>query len=270
MMMESVLYNTNNFRRGLFSIILIEFICFIISGVSFQGLHHVVYFNFGIDPIYWLFFLLQIPQLIFKHHEVGLILDILIILLLTYSVFIKENKFFTWSLFILLTTYYVSLTATLGHRNYQTGFFILIIPFLFSNQINRKFAFESIRYFYIFFYFSSGIFKIINNGISETLLMSTTLKEQFIPYYLETNYNWRTILNTFLIKHYLIGYLFYAFGTAIEFIFIITFFSKKYDFWIGILLLILHISNWIFMDIAPIGQLSVIYLFIYSRKIMAP
>jgi hypothetical protein len=100
--------------------------------------------------------------------------------------------------------------------------------------------------------------------------MSTTLKQQFIPYYLETNYNWRTILNTFLIKHYLIGYLFYAFGTAIEFIFIITFFSKKYDLWIGILLLILHISNWIFMDIAPIGQLSVIYLFIYSRKIMAP
>ena len=270
MMIEPFLFNGNNFRKGLFSIILIEYICFIISGVSFQGLHHVAYFNFGIDPIYWLFFLLQIPQFVFTYHKVGIILDILIILLLTYSVFIKEKKFVTWSLFILLTMYYVSLTATLGHRNYQTGFFILTIPFLFSNHNNRKFAFEGIRYFFIFFYFSSSIFKIINQGIADPLLFSSILKTQFIPYYIEANYNWRTILNTFLIKHYLIGYLFYLFGTAIEFIFIITFFSKKYDFWIGILLLILHISNWIFMDIAPIGQLSVIYFFIYSKKIIAP
>ena len=129
MMIKYDLYNENNFRKGLFSIILIEFICFIISGVSFQGLHHVVYFNFGIDPIYWLFFLLEIPQLIYNHHEMGLILDMIILLLLLHSVFIKENKYINWSLFILLMLYYVSLTATLGHRNYQTGFFIMIIPF---------------------------------------------------------------------------------------------------------------------------------------------
>ena len=145
--------------------ILIEFLLFVFSGVSFQGLEHVAYVNFGIDPVYWLFFLLQIPQFIFRYHEIGLILDIIILLLLIYSVFIKENKFITWSLFILLMLYYVSLTATLGHRNYQTGFFIMIIPFLFSNQISRKFAFEGIRYFYVFFYFSSGLFKIFNNGI---------------------------------------------------------------------------------------------------------
>ena len=262
MMIKYDLYNENNFRKGLFSIILIEFICFIISGVSFQGLHHVVYFNFGIDPIYWLFFLLEIPQLIYNHHEMGLILDMIILLLLLHSVFIKENKYINWSLFILLMLYYVSLTATLGHRNYQTGFFIMIIPFLFSNQINRKFAFEGIRYFYIFFYFSSGIFKIINNGIFEPMLLSSTLKTQFTPYFIETNLSWRTSLNLFLIKHTYVAYLMYCVSVFIETFFVIGFFTKKWDFILGLLLICFHFSNWVVMDIAPIGQLSVIFFFL--------
>ena len=267
MMVESFLHKENNLRRSLFFIILIEFICFIISGISFQGLHHVAYFNFGIDPVYWLFFLLQIPQFIFSHHEVGLILDVLIILLLTYSVFIKENKFVAWSLFILLMLYYVCLTATLGHRNYQTGFFLLIIPFLFSNPLNRKFAFEGVRYFFIFFYFSSGLFKIINNGIFEQMLMSSTLKSQFNPYFIETNLSWRTSLNLFLIKHTYVAYLMYSVSVFIESFFVIGFFTKKWDFILGLLLICFHFSNWVVMDIAPIGQLSVIFFFLKYKDL---
>ena len=252
----------NNFRRGLFSIILIEFLIFVFYGVSFQGLHHVAYFNFGIDPVYWLFFLLQIPQFIFSHHEMGLILDMIILLLLIYSVFIKVNKFITWSLFILLMLYYVCLTATLGHRNYQTGIFLLIIPFLFTNPLNRKFAFEGVRYFFIFFYFSSGIFKVFNHGIFEPMLMSTTLKVQFIPYFIETNLSWRTSLNLFLIKHTYITYLLYCVSVFIESFFVIGFFTKKWDYILGLLLMCFHFSNWVVMDIAPIGQLSVIFFFL--------
>jgi len=261
MMMESVLYNGNNFRKGLFSIILIEFICFIFSGVSFQGLHDVAYFNFGIDPVYWLFFLLQIPQIIFSHHVMGFILDMIILVLLMYSVFIKENKFITCSLFIFLMLYYVCLTATLGHRNYQTCFFLMIIPFLFTKPLNRKFAFEAMRYFFIFFYFSSGVFKVINNGIFEPMLMSSTLKSQFTPYFIETNLSWRTSLNLFLIKHTYIAYLMYCISVFIESFFVIGFFTKKWDYVLGLLLICFHFSNWVVMDIAPIGQLSVIFFF---------
>ncbi len=265
-MMETTIHTGNYFRKSLFFIIFIEFSLFIFSGVSFQGLYQVPYFNFGIDPIYWLFFLLQIPQFVFTYHKVGIILDILIILLLTYSVFIKENKFVTWSLFILLTMYYVSLTATLGHRNYQTGFFILTIPFLFSSPTNRKYAFEGIRYFYIFFYFSSGIFKIINYGIFEPSMMTTTLKQQFIPYFLESNLSWRTTLNLLLIKHWVASYILFCTTVALESFFVIGFFTKKWDHELGILLIFFHFSNWIIMDISPIGQFSIIFYFLISNK----
>ena len=256
----------NNFRRGLFSMILIEFLLFVFSGVSFQGLEHVAYVNFGIDPVYWLFFLLQIPQFIFRYHEIGLILDIIILLLLIYSVFIKENKFVTWSLFILLMLYYVSLTATLGHRNYQTGFFIMIIPFLFSNQISRKFAFEGIRYFYVFFYFSSGLFKIFNNGIFEPLLLPSTLKQQFIPYYLEFNTGLRTFMNSLLIRHERIAFLLYFISFIVETTFVVGFFTKKWDYVLGLLLICFHFSNWVIMDIAAIGQLAVIFFFLRYKE----
>ena len=271
-MMEATIHTENYFRKSLFFIFLIEFLLFIFSGVSFHGLHEVAYFNFGIDPVYWLFFLLQIPQFIFSHQVVGLMLDISILLLLIYSVFIKENIIITWLLFFLFMLYYVSLTSTLGHRNYQTGFFIMIIPFLFSNPTNRKFAFEGIRYFYIFFYLSSGIFKIINHGIFEPSMMTTTLKLQFIPYLLESNLSWRTTLNLFLIKHYIASYILFCTAVVLESFFIIGFFTKKWDYLLGILLICFHFSNWIIMDIAPLGQFSVIFYFLlyykFNRKVI--
>jgi hypothetical protein len=266
MMMETTIHTENYIRKSLFFIILIEFFLFIFSGVSFQGLHQVPYFNFGIDPVYWLFFLLQIPQLIYSHNVIGWILDISISILLMYSVLIKENKLITWILFILLTLYYVSLTATLGHRNYQTGFFIIIIPFLFSNPTNRKYAFEGIRYFYIFFYFSSGIFKIINHGIFEPSMMTSTLKQQFISYFLESNLIWRTTLNLLLINHWIVSYILFCSTVALESFFVIGFFTKKWDHELGILLIFFHFSNWIIMDISPIGQFSIIFYFLISNK----
>ena len=266
-MIELVLHKENIFRKSVFFIILLEFICFIFSGLSFQGMHHIVYFNFGIDPIYWLFFLLQIPQFIFKHHALGITLDFFVLLMLIYSVFVKENKFITWSLFILLIIFYVSLTALVGHRNYQTGFFLMIVPFLFSNGENRKFAFEGIRYFYVFFYFSSGLFKIVNQGILDQTLMTSTLKQQFISYFLESNLSWRTTINAFLIKSWMLSYFFYCTTALLESFFIVGFFTKKFDYLLGIILLCFHFSNWIVMDIAPIGQLTVIYFMLKSKDI---
>lgn len=267
MIMESTIFTENYFRKSLFLIILIEFFLFIFSGVSFQGLYQVAYFNFGIDPIYWLFFLLQIPQFIYSHHLIGWILDISISTLLLYSVFIKEKKIITWIIFSLLMLYYVSLTATLGHRNYQTGFFITIIPFLFSNSTNRKYGFEGIRYFYIFFYFSSGIFKIINHGIFDPFMMTTNLKQQFNSYFLESNLSWRTALNLFLIKHWKVSSFLFCTTVFLESFFIIGFFTKKWDYILGILLICFHFSNWIIMDISPIGQYSVLFYFLLGSKI---
>ena len=48
----------------------------------------------------------------------------------------------------------------------------------------------------------------------------------------------------------------------IETFFIVGFFTNKLNYILGVLLLILHFSNWIVMDIAPIGQLAVIFFFL--------
>lgn len=264
--METTILTENYFSKSLFFIILIEYLLFIFSGVSFQGLYHVAYFNFGIDPVYWFFFLLQIPQFIYSHQLIGWMLDVSISTLLLYTIFIKEKKLIIWTIFGLLMLYYVSLTAALGHRNYQTGFFISIIPFLFSNAINRKYAFETIRYFYIFFYFSSGIFKIINQGIFEPTIMTTTLKQQFIPYFLEFNLSWRTTLHLFLIKHWIVSFILFCTTVVLECIFVIGFFTKKWDYVFGMLLICFHLSNWIIMDISPIGQFSVVFYFLLGNR----
>ena len=54
-------------------------------------------------------------------------------------------------LFLLAWCYYATLTACLGHRNFQSGMVFVFIPFLFRLKDNRYLAWEAVRYFILFF-----------------------------------------------------------------------------------------------------------------------
>jgi len=250
------------YQKMIFAIILFEYLLFVFSGVSFWGLSGAVYYDVITDPVYWLFFLTGMPQYIIGHEISGLIFDLAIIIILLFLIFKGYYKFLVWLLFVLLLIYYVTLTSYLGHRNYQSGFVLMVIPFLFSESTNRSFAFDGVRYFYLFFYFSSGVFKIINLDFDHTVQFSNILKNQFIPYYLESSHNWRTTLHSFLIQHQQICHVMYYSVIIFEIVFLTGFFTKRVDFLFGIVLVFFHFSNWIVMDISPIGQLSVIFFFL--------
>ena len=91
--------------------------------------------------------------------------------------------------------------------------------------------------------------------------MATTLEQQFIPYFLENNLSWRTTINLFLVNNWNTAYFLYCFAVVMECFFVIGFFTKKWDYILGILLILFHFSNWVLMDIAPIGHLSVVFFF---------
>lgn len=239
----------------------IEMLIIILSGVGFHSLMHAPFFNIGIDPIFAFFFGLGIPQFIVANQWLGFVLDGLIIFIPFCIALGYSKQILKISVFFILLIYYCTLTGYLGHRNFQSGFVFVTLPFLFRSQESSLFMKSILRYWILFFYFSAGLFKIMSAEFYQVDYFSQTIANQFLPYFAEDNLNWRTSLHLWILSHPGIAYLLYAVATLLETSLFLGFFTRKFDKYYLIFIMSFHAISWILLDIAPWGQLSlVIYL----------
>lgn len=256
--------------RILLVLVLLEFIAFQLSGVGFHSLYKAPFYNFGVDIFFVVFYFFHIPQTIVHHLWLGYLLDILIVVLLLVQILLPRLRYLPILLLLLLFTYYVTLAGYHTHSNYQTGFVLILIPFIFYKENNRNLAFECLRYYLLFFYFSAAYHKLITGSLWEVNHFSNIIKGQFVPYFIEDHTSIRTQLNFYLAQHPFGSYLFYLFGTLLEFIIIIGFFTKKYDKALGIIILLFHFVNWFVMDIGPFGQIAFVSMLFFSQNFQFP
>ena len=254
--------------RLLGCLLLMEYVIFIFSGISFSFLTYDSFFSLPADPVFGSFFGSGIPQFIISHHWVGLILDILILLLLGAFAYDPLKRWVAITLFVLLFIFYITLMGYLTHRNYQFGFFLVLIPFLFKKPLNNYYAYEALRYFLLFFYFSAALLKFINNALVDPAHFSHLLSSQFTVYYLEGKTGFRTDLNLYLINHINISYALYIVAFFIELFALVGFFTKKFDKLIALGLYLFHLTAWLIMDIGAVGQLSLICLLFLSTALI--
>jgi hypothetical protein len=254
--------------RFILIVTLIEFLIFIVSGVSLSYQYGNTFFSIGVDPAFWLFYLMKVPQTIALYKPLGMAIDACIVLLLVLLIYNPKKFRIAAILFILMLLFYTTLTGFLSHRNYQTGFILVLIPFMFR-EINQFFAYNAIRYFLLFYYLSSAVFKI-SNGLSNTESFSSVLVNQFSPYFLENNTGWRTDLNLYLIYNPGTSFFLYCSAIVLELSALIGFFTKKYDVVLCLLFLAFHVGNWVIMDIAPMGHISFVLLLLISKYYIAP
>ncbi len=259
-----------NKLRILFAIVLLEFGMFILSGASFSFLHGNPFFSINVDPVFWFFYLPGLPQFITENLWLGILLDASIVLLLLRLIQYPFNNRNANMLFILLMLFYVTFMGYHAHRNFQAGFFMVFIPFLFKKESNKFFAFEATRYYLLFFYVSAAILKLYNNALMDPAHFSNMLSSQFTPYFLEGNTGIRTSVNLYLTDQPAITYILYLTSFFVEFILFIGFFTKKFDHILAILILIFHFANWFLMDIAPFGQIAFICLLFLSNQMSLP
>jgi hypothetical protein len=249
-----------DYTKQLILLVFIEFLIFQISGVGYISISHAPYFNIWVDPLYWMFYGLFIPQTIIKYPLIASILDFATLGFLLISLLKFNEKWIRITVFLLIL-YYVTLTGYLGHRNYQSGFVWVLVPLIFKSEKNKIFAFEALRYWLLFFYTSSAIFKIVGDGFFNTNHLSNILTQQFLPYFIEHDLGVRTLINSYLVNFKIMVQLLFLGAIIFEMSTVIGFFTKKYDKLIGIFLIAFHLFNWLLMDISPFGQLSILSIF---------
>ncbi len=253
------------YLRGILLVLFAEYLCFIFSGVSFSFLHDNSFFSLGVDPLSWVFYALKLPQFILHHKWAGILADGLIVFFFICLLYNPLQNRIALALMLLLLLFYITLTGYHTHRNFQTGFFLALLPFIFISRKNKVMAFEACRYFLLFFYFSSAIFKLLNPSFFNASHFTPILVQQFAPYFLEGNTGFRTNANLFLVGHPVHAQWLLIAAFLAEFITVVGFFTKRFDNYLGICLLTFHLVNWFIMDIAPIGQLGFIGLLFISN-----
>lgn len=254
------------YHRMVFGMLFCEWLIIWISGAGFSGLAGNGFFSLGVDPLAWLPFVTGFPQWLTGHAWVCLLSDAFIAVGILVALISPMRSGWGKGMMLACLLWYLTITAYLGHRNFQTGIFLVWFPYIFAKQQSKQMAWEALRYFVLFFYFSAAVFKIWEGQWLQPQHMSNILKAQFIPYYLEGQSGLRLSVNQFLANRPGLGALLFNLSVLAELLPVLGFFTRRYDKLIGFGLIAFHLANWFLMDIAPIGQLSLLILF-FIRKI---
>ena len=252
--------------RFILAILFFEICIYFFCNIHLTSFQQNTFVAFEQDPLLWLVYFSGLPQLILSSSFLSYFIDVLILLLLITLIYRPLKKWVAILLLIALFIFYCIFTTHLGHRNYQSGYLFVLIPFLFAKTKNKQIAFELTRYFLLFFYVSAAFFKFKSGSLFVSDHFSHEVVNQFTPYFLEHSYSIRTDFNLYLITHHSFAKLLYCGATFLEFIVVIGFFTKRFDTYLGIIILIFHFANWFIMDIAPVGQIAFICTLFFSQK----
>lgn len=246
--------------RILLIVLMVEYLFFIFSGVSYSFLHGAVLKYVNVDLIYWSVNLTGFPKLVVENYFVAVALDVITVLLFIFLLLKPNVRLGFITLFILLFLFYITFNTFHTHANIQLGYAIILLPFVFKSARLFSITWDFLRYYLLFFYLSAGIFKFIYGGIFDPALMSYTLKNQHALYLYFSPEHFRERIVIYLDNQPTVAWIFYILATIIELSAIVGFFTKRFDRILFVLLLLFHIGNWFLMDIGAIGMIAFLLL----------
>lgn len=128
----------------------------------------------------------------------------------------------------------------------------LLFPVLFITKKEKTFTllFEGLRYFLLFFFVSTAVWKFVQGGIFNSNEMSGVLLLQHNQLLTNSPGYWQTNMLYYLIQHPSLSYLLYLSATLLEAIFIIGFFTKKHDRILALLCITFLMADLLVMRIA--------------------
>ncbi|MEP6844853.1 MAG: hypothetical protein ABI861_02580 [Panacibacter sp.] len=143
----------------------------------------------------------------------------------------------------------------------------LLFPVIFLPQKEKNFAllFEGLRYFVLFFFVSAAIWKFVQGGIFNITEMSGVLLYQHNQLLTSSPGYWQTNFYLYLISHQFLSYLLYLSATLLEAVFIIGFFTKKYDRILAAAFIIFLVADYVVMRI-PYFEISALLLVLLLKS----
>lgn len=228
---------------------------------------------FARDDIFsWLFMQTGLPKWLILHPQYFIAFDTafyLVPLLFLFTVIRSRKSMPIAALVMLLVNWIYIQCYTLYPTNSVTLYIAwLIFPVVFLVRSESVFylLLQGLRYFFLYFFFSAGIWKIVNGGVFNPLQMSGILLDQHKEMLAGTTHWWMQSLIACLIKHTTISFILYMLVTCMELLFGAGFFTRKYDHLLAIVYLLFLLADHLIMRIPYYETLPFLLTF-YLREV---
>ena len=241
--------------RIVFSMILIHLIFSLFASTLVHQLQSPTLKFAYVDPTFWLMHLLQIPELVSSNYYIALVFDVSLFVCCIAALFFPKNKLVI-ALFIILYFVYYIIFNSFGTHHTHALIPVLIspVPFLFSKK-SFLFSWEALRYFLLFSYSAAFFWKLFRFSWLNSNQGILIIKKNMTPYlyfnpdtFLAKIYFWFLDNPTFTHVIFITGFI-------MEGLFIIGFFTKKYDKLLFSISVILPVGFWFFADALFFEQL---------------
>ena len=206
-----------------------------------------------VDPIVWLTHYLNIPDLL-THSIIHFGFDLLIFILpliILYRVYFDKKINKLAGLLALLFAIYVLVIycfPTLSIRKYL-GLILIPFAFVFTSERRCLHYLELMRYYVLFVFTSASLWKIFRGVAWDSDHMHLTLKAQHIDNIINWPDHFITKIITYIIHNPTYCYILLLLAIASQLSFAIGFFTKKYDKFLAILLIVFIVSDYLVMRI---------------------
>lgn len=226
-----------------------------------------------LDYAFWLSHLTGFPHFIIQHDWTSLLIDSgVVIFALACFLSDKYRNVFCMLLMLFFFVQRITLESyACSHSKSISTVFIALLPFYFKKETTFTLVAEFSRYFLIYVLVASAFYKFYNGGLSDPSNFATVLVNQHSDLAILNPTHICYKIASFLIARPAIAGISYVLLFLTQAIFIIGFFTKKYDRLLFIALFIFAVMTYFIMriynlDITILG----LYLLLFTSKKTEP
>jgi hypothetical protein len=202
-----------------------------------------------VDPTYWLLLLSGIPSFLSGHYVAALVFDLALFASCLLVLIFPGRRLFVIIFFLLYGIYFLTINLYGNwHTSGKAGVLLAPIPFMVRDTVRFGLLWEGLRYFTLFVYADGFLWKLFRGTWLHSQQGVLIIRENLAPYlYYHPGTAQAQLYYWFLQHPAVTGWLFKA-GWITEGLFLIGFFTRRFDRGLLLASLLLPIGFFFFAD----------------------
>ncbi len=202
-----------------------------------------------VDPVYWLMHLTGIPEFFTSSYYTALSFDILLFTSCLLAFLFPLKRIFIVFYLTLFFIYFVCINTFGAHHSHAAvGLLLAPLPFLFKSDTSFSLMWQALRYYTLYLYASSFLWKLFRGTWLHWEQGILILKKNITPYLFYNNDAMLSKLYWWLLQHPSLVNTLFIIGFILEGAFIVGFFTKRLDKILYLFSFILVTGFWLLAD----------------------
>lgn len=224
---------------------------------------HAPVFRFPyVDITYWLLHFLHIPDFIVENSAISLSFEIALLLLAFSIILFPTKRYLNIIFFVFYFLFFIiSNSYSLHHSHGQVGTLLVASVFLFK-EIHFVAMWNAMRYYVAFIFFAAFLWKLFRGAFSYENHGILIIKKNLTAFFLYQPEHWITNAYAFILEHPSYVNNVFKMGILLEGIFVIAFFTKKWDRLLLVALFFIFLGLFIYAGIKSLEFYMLAWAFV--------